>query len=177
VDFAEPGGMATSSRSVSPRATASSSAISRRWCAAGARPNGARACAHHAPRLRRTSRRRSSSAAAAAAARAGDGGELVVGEGAGVGGAEGGIEGGAAELRVEEGGGGAGGLVLRSLIAAAAGPPRMTARITSSGIKPAASAASIPARARACRSSVARFGVPARRPPLLKPFAIDLPAL
>jgi hypothetical protein len=65
----------------------------------------------------------------------------------------------------------------RSLIASASGPPRITARITSSGIGPVASAASTPARARAYRSTVARFGGPARRPPLLKPFAIDLPAL
>jgi hypothetical protein len=60
VDFAEPGGMNTASRLISPPATRSRRSINSLWCAAGSYPQ----CRHHSVRLLRMRRRRSSISAA-----------------------------------------------------------------------------------------------------------------
>jgi hypothetical protein len=60
VDLAAPGGIVTIKRSSSPRETASSFSISKRWCAAGSNPQNRAQLA----RLRRIVRLCSSNAAA-----------------------------------------------------------------------------------------------------------------
>lgn len=60
VDFAEPGGINTASRLISPRATRSRPSINSLWCAAGSNPQ----YRHHSMRLRRKERRLSNRSAA-----------------------------------------------------------------------------------------------------------------